>query len=318
MLPIGIEHRSMKIGIVDLDTSHPVNWIPIERELGHEVVGLFDSGAVHPPGYAARFAAENGIGQVFESIDEMVEQVDCAIIHGCDWDTHVAKARPFIDAGKAVLVDKPVAGNRRDLMQLKDWAAGGARVTGGSSLRFCDETRTWLKKPAAERGTPHTVLCGCAVDEFNYGIHAFSMLTGIIGAGAQSVRHLGAGPQRRVQIRYADGRSGIVVVGQSAAWLPFYANIVTERSVTQYIADAAKLYRALLEATLPFLAGQTDTPPVSSDEWIEPELCALAALKSWQNGDREVSLSEIGDADAYDGQAFAESYRKGRYPNGWQ
>jgi len=32
----------MKIGIVDLDTSHPQNWIPIERELGHEVVGLWD------------------------------------------------------------------------------------------------------------------------------------------------------------------------------------------------------------------------------------------------------------------------------------
>ena len=38
----------MRIGIVDVDTSHPQNWIPIERELGHEVVGLWDAGAVHP------------------------------------------------------------------------------------------------------------------------------------------------------------------------------------------------------------------------------------------------------------------------------
>ena len=38
----------MRIGIVDLDTSHPANWIPIERELGHEIVGVFDSGDVHP------------------------------------------------------------------------------------------------------------------------------------------------------------------------------------------------------------------------------------------------------------------------------
>jgi len=38
----------MKIGIVDLDTSHPQNWIPIERELGHEIVGLWDGGSVHP------------------------------------------------------------------------------------------------------------------------------------------------------------------------------------------------------------------------------------------------------------------------------
>ncbi|MGC8784088.1 MAG: hypothetical protein ACP5RN_06855 [Armatimonadota bacterium] len=30
----------MRIGIVDLDTSHPPSWIPIERELGHEIAGV--------------------------------------------------------------------------------------------------------------------------------------------------------------------------------------------------------------------------------------------------------------------------------------
>ncbi len=41
----------MRIGVVDLDTSHPQNWVPSERELGHDVVGLWDGGDVHPPGY---------------------------------------------------------------------------------------------------------------------------------------------------------------------------------------------------------------------------------------------------------------------------
>lgn len=307
----------MKIGIVDLDTSHPGSWIPIERELGHEIVGVFDGGAVHPPGYAAKFAAEHKIPRVFESVESMVPEVDCAIIHGCDWDTHVAKARPFVAAKKAVLIDKPIAGSARDLLQLKSWAANGARISGGSSLRFCYETQNFLGKPVAERGTPHTVFCGCGVDELNYGIHAYSMLTGIIGTGAKSVQSLGAGPQRRVQIRYPDGRCGIVLVGQAAAWLPFYASIVTERSAAQYIADASKLYRAELEAVLPYLAGETDVPPMTAEQWIEPEWCALAAQRSWQNGDREVSLSEVSDADSYDGKAFADFYRKSRYPNGW-
>ena len=47
----------MKIGVVDLDTSHPQNWIPIERDLGHEVAGIWDGGAVHPPGYVAATVA---------------------------------------------------------------------------------------------------------------------------------------------------------------------------------------------------------------------------------------------------------------------
>lgn len=305
----------MRIGIVDLDTSHPQNWVPIERELGHEVVGVWDGGVVHPAGYAEKCAREHNIPRVYSALAEMVGEVDCAILHGCDWDTHIAKARPFIGAGKAVLVDKPLAGNLRDLNQLRGWARAGARISGGSSLRFSGETREWLARPVSERGTPHTVLCGCAVDEFNYGIHAYSMLLGIMGAGVRSVQHLSQGVQRRIRVNWPDGRMGLLVIGTAAAWMPFYATVVTEKAVTQYQADAGKLYRALLEAVLPYLAGETAQPPVPIDALLEPELCALAARKSWLGGDREVLLAELREGDeGYDGKTFAEGYRKARYP----
>jgi len=305
----------MRIGIVDLDTSHPQNWVPIERELGHEVVGVWDGGSVHPAGYAAKFAQEHQIPRVFSSLEEMVDKVDCAIIHGCDWSTHVKKARPFVEAGVSVLVDKPLAGNLRDLDQLRRWAEQGARIGGGSSLRFCFETRDWLAQPVSERGTPQTVLCGCGVDEFNYGIHAYSMLCGIMGPGIHSVQHLGKGVQRTIRVNWQDGRMGLLVVGAAEAWIPFYATIATEKACFQYQADSSKLYRALLEATLPYLAQETDQPPVPMDELIEPELCALAARQSWLNGDREVALDELSPEDeGYDGAAFAEGYRKARYP----
>jgi hypothetical protein len=305
----------MKIGIVDLDTSHPQNWVPIERELGHQVAGLWDGGAVHPPGYPAKFAADHNIPRLFGSLEEMAAEVDCAIIHGCDWDTHIAKARPFVAAGKSVLIDKPVAGNLADLNQVRQWVAQGARIAGGSSLRFCGETRDWLAKPVAERGTPHTVVCGCAVDEFNYGIHAYAMLSGILGGGIASVQHLSQAGQRRILVNWPDGRSALLVVGAAAAWLPFYATIVTERSVHQYQADSGKLYRALLEASLPYLAGDADQPPLPVDAWLEPERCALAARQSWLNGDRPVALADLRESDTgYDGGAFAIQYRKMRYP----
>lgn len=304
----------MRIGIVDLDTSHPASWIPIERQMGHEVVGVWDGGSVHPEGYAEQFAREHNIPKVFRSLEEMAKEVDCAIIHGCDWDTHIAKARPFVEAGKAVLIDKPLAGNLRDLRQIVRWAQDGARVAGGSSLRFCTETQRWLAQPVEERGTPDTVLCGCAVDEFNYGIHAYAMLAGIMGAGAHSVQHIGKGTLRRVVVRWTDGRAGIVVIGTAERWMPFYATIVTEKGVTQYQADIAHLYRALLEAVLPYLAGDKDTPPVPVQALIEPELWALAARQSWMEGDREVVLSEVAEEMGYDGAAFAQEYRRMKYP----
>ena len=305
----------MRIGIVDLGTSHPQNWVPIERDLGHEVIGVWDGGSVHPPGYAERFAKEHGIPCVFASLAEMVQQVDCAIIHGCDWDTHVEKARPFVEAGKSVLIDKPLAGNLRDLNQLRRWMSQGARIAGGSSLRFCVETQNWLALPVSERGTPHTALCGCAVNEFDYGIHAYAMLSGIMGGGVYSVQHLDADVQRRIWVKWQDGRSGLLIVGEATVWMPFYATIITERSYVQYQADASQLYRALLEMVLPYLAGETDQFPLPVEEWLEPELCALAARQSWLNSNREVALAElIKDDEGYDGAVFAQQYRKAKYP----
>jgi len=134
----------LRIGHVDLDTSHPQNWIPIERQLGHEVVGVFDGGTVYPEGYADEFAARLDILHVYRSLPEMAGAVDLAIIHSANWDLHVERARPFVEKGKGVLIDKPIAGNLRDVNTLREWAISGAKVSGGSSLRFSFDIRDFL------------------------------------------------------------------------------------------------------------------------------------------------------------------------------
>jgi hypothetical protein len=305
----------VKIGIVDLDTSHPAAWIPIERELGHEIVGVWDGGSVHPAGYAGQFAKEHGVPRVYSALADMPADVDCAVIHSCDWDTHLTKARPFLEAGKAVLLDKPMAGNAADIAELQRLTAAGARITGGSSLRFCNEVTAFLAAPEKERGVPHTVFCGCGVDEFNYGIHAYSMLSGILGAGVANVRHLAGKAQRHVQITWADGRVGVIAIGKTEAWLPFYATVVTERAVHQFTADTRDLYRGLLGVALPYLAGSRPAP-VAMGDLVECELCALAAKLSWEEGDREVTLAEArGSTVSYKGAEFAVGYRQQRYPD---
>jgi len=306
----------MKIGIVDADTSHPQNWIPLERELGHQVVGLWDGGAVHPAEYVNRFAQEHQVPRVFERLEEMVGEVDCAVIHGCDWDSHLDKARPFVEAGKAVLLDKPMVGKLQDVQQLLDWEAQGKRISGGSSLRFAAEVRAYLAEPVEERGKVHTAFAGCGTDEFNYGIHAYALLSGLMGPGVRVVRYLGASAQKHLQITWKDGRIGYLCIGEGA-WLPFHITAITERKVRQIICDNSKLYRSLLENVLPYLAGQQENPPLTMAELLEPELCALAARQSWLQGGTEVFLNDLRlDDPGYDGALFARGYRRQRYPAG--
>jgi len=302
----------IQVGHVDLDSSHPGNWIPIIRDLGYEVAGVYDGGTVWPEGYAQQFAARHEIPRAYESLPEMARDVDIAIIHSCNWDLHVERARPFVAAGKAIFIDKPMVGNLADANQLRRWAQQGIRVTGGSSARFAQEVQDFLGRPPAERGRPHSIFCGCGVDEFNYGVHAYSLMLGLMGPGVESVRYLGSSSQRQIEVVWSDKRRGILTIGANPSYLPFYATVVSDQAITHIQLDNTRLYRALLERALPYLAGEAD-PPGSIEELLEVELTAVAARMSWMQNGARIFLSDLRQDDpGYDGGAFAQSYRLSR------
>lgn len=303
----------MKWGLIDLDTSHPPSWAPILRELGHEIVALCDHGDIHPAGFADDFAGEHDVPRVCATVDEMVDLVDGAIIHSCGWDRHVARATPFVEAGKAVLIDKPLAGKPSDLAQIARWIESGARLTGGSSLRFCAEIEAFH---AENNGEIATAVCGCGMDEFNYGIHAYAMLAAAIDEPAVSVQHLGRGAHHRVAVRFDGGRTGIVIVGDAATkWLPFYATLITEQGVERIDVDNTRIYRSLLEKVMPYLSGETEEPPLPVEQLLRPEQWAIAAHRSARLGGAVVAVDQIEDADGYDDEPFVAGYRAAKYPD---
>jgi hypothetical protein len=301
--------KAMKIGLVDLDTSHPGNWLPILRSSGHQVIGVYDSGSVYSEGYAGKFAREHGIDTVYESLEAMADAVDLAIIHSCNWDSHIARALPFVKAGKALYIDKPMAGNLRDIQQFAQWEEQGIRITGGSSLRYCLEVAQWKEQHAAGDNIVFAV-AGCSVDEFNYGIHAYSLLQGIFGAGMKSVRYLGSHIQRQFEIVWHDGDRGYLSVGETKGHLPFYATVVTETKVSHLPIDHKRLYAEMLPKVLPYLAGEAEAPIAIAD-LLEVEMAAIAAKQSLLENGRTVLLTELSLNDpGYDGSAFAVAYKQ--------
>ena len=279
--------------------------------MGQDIVAVYDGGTVHPTGYAEEFANKHGISRVCHSVEEMVPLVDGAILHGCDWDRHLAKAEPFLRARQPILVDKPMAGNLSDLKALIAWEEDhGARITGGSALRYAAECREFLSRPIEERGVPQTIFGGCAVDEFSYGIHAYTLVCGLMGPGLQGVRYLRGGAQSRIELVWPNGRAAYIAVGEVDGWLPFHATIVTNRSVTPIVVDSGILYGALLDAVMPYFTGKEEAAmPLRS--LLEPELASLAVLQSQKNGGEFVRLTELSvDGPSYDGAAFGVAYRR--------
>jgi len=309
---------AFKIGLVGLCTSHPENWVPIIRKLTEEklieaeIVAAWDSGETRPEGFAEDFCRRLDIPNAVEKLEDMVGLVDGVIVHTTNWDQHVNQSRPFVEADKPVLIDKPVVGRVSDANQLLDWSKLGKRMTGGSSLRFAAEVREFLAKPVEDRGELHTAFAGCGTDEFNYGIHAYSLLSGLMGPGIRSVRYLGANKQKHIKITWQDGKVGFLAVGK-LVWLPFHITAVTTKTVGQITPDTSAIYRSLLEVCMPYLTGKVDQPPLPMDVLLEPELAAIAARTSWLRGGAEVFLTDLGPDDpGYDGRQFAIEYRRAR------
>ena len=314
-----VKSKPFRLGMVGLCTSHPANWVPIVRSLVEEqsvdidVVAAWDAGETRPEGYARQFCHEHDVPKCPDRLQDMVDLVDGVIVHTTNWDKHVEQARPFVEAGKPVLIDKPIVGNLRDVNQLLDWERGGARITGGSSLRFAGPVVEFLARPVEERGDVHTAYTATGVDDFNYGIHAYALMSCLMGAGIRSAQYLGSSRQKLIKLEWQDGKIGLVTVGK-ARWLPFKITAVTDQSLECIDAGPAPaLYRALLVATLPYLTGQADEPPLSLEELLEPELAALAARRSWLNHGQVVFLTDLTQDDpGYDGTQFAVEYRRGR------
>lgn len=305
--------KALRIGLVDLDTSHPGSFVPLIRELGHEVTGVYDSGTVHPAGYAEKFAGEHRIAAVCASLEELADKADAVFVHSVNWDLHVRHVLPFVEAGKAVFVDKPLAGNVTDLRRMSEWVEQGAVIGGGSALHYCREVCEWRMRRVAAEDWVYG-FAGCSVDEFNYGIHAYVLLQGLLGSGIAAVRDLGRQVQRQIELTWKDGRKGIVSIGKTSGYLPFHATVVTQTQVEHWTVDNSRLYRAMLEAVLPYMAGEAP-PPVPFGELVEASTAAIAARLSAERGGEVVRMDDIPqDFEGYDGSLFAKQYKSLLYP----
>ena len=308
---------SFKLGLVGLCTSHPDSWIPIIREFvgeglfDAEITAAWDSGETRPAGYAREYCAKMNIPHAVENLADMLPLVDGVIVHTTNWDRHMEQAEPFVKAGKAVFIDKPIAGNLKDANQYLDWLKQGYRVTGGSALRYFKPAEDFLAIPEAERGKVYTAYTAVGVDDFNYGIHGYAVLASILGSGIVSAQYVGESNQKHILVEWKDGRTGFLTVGKTA-WLPSTLTVVTDKQVKQLKTEEV-VYRSMLRQVMPYLTGKTDTPPIPSAELIEPELAAMAARISWLNRGQKVFLTDLRqDEPGYDGTQFAKEYLRAR------
>jgi hypothetical protein len=294
----------IRIGLVDLDTSHPQAFLRILRAMpGVEVSALWDGHDVWPEGYDASFARDNAVPIVCSLLEEMPAHVDAAMIHGTNWDTHIEKALVFLKANKPVLIDKPIVGSVADGDRLLNLQAKyGTLIFGGSSLRYAREV-TAMRTAVGPRKELLSVVAAGPGDFFSYGIHTTEMLQGLVGIGIRSVRLIARHGAPVFAVTFNDG-----FVAMMCLELPFHEwslGTYTTQGFRSSTVAVEGLYEPFLHTFVALLKGEhveyTLAGPV---EAVRVHLAARIALE--KGG--EVSLDSLPSGPGFDGRAFTQEY----------
>ena len=312
------ETRTMRIGIIGLDTSHvpafskEFNQEPPAEEMRNcRVVAAYpfgsrdiESSTSRIPKYTAEVEAM-GI-EVVDSIPALLEKVDGVLLETNDGRPHLEQALQVFQAGKRVFIDKPTGSRLSEVVAIYR-AAQHYQVPmfSSSSLRY---------SPGAQeiRGGKLGKVLGCDayspcslekthVDLYWYGIHGVESLFTCMGTGCKTVTHTSTKDFELAVGTWDDGRIGTFRgirdgkkgYGGTAFGEDDIAPIGPYGGYKPLVAEIANFFR-------------TGDVPIDPAETIELYAFMQAALVSKQRGGVPVTLAEvIAEAEAEATQLLA-------------
>lgn len=221
----------LRIGITGMSAgnAHPYSWSSI-------INGLYDGKEISEKGYpgvtaylnanadtlgipdakvthvwtqdlsiSRSIAASSGIEHVVEQAEDMIGQVDAVILARDDAEFHVDMARPFIEAGIPIFIDKPLTISQPDLDWFAQQVAAGKFIMSCSSMRYANECRI-VKQELAAIGKLELVTAVGKKDWEKYGVHMVeALLATLDDLKVATVQHVGEKGKDVVHLVFENG-----------------------------------------------------------------------------------------------------------------
>jgi predicted dehydrogenase len=218
----------LRLGIIGMSpgNAHPSSWSAI-------INGVFDGERITKMGYPAvadyleanrptlglpaakvthifsqsrevseMIAPTAGIANIANDPADMIPHVDAVLLCRDDPENHIAMAKPFIDAGLPIFIDKPLCSTKKDLDYFSSEIAKGKFIMSCSSMRYAGECMA-VKQGLKALGKIELVTGTGKKDWMKYGIHMLEGIVSILNDPKPiSVRNVGATDKNIVQVRY--------------------------------------------------------------------------------------------------------------------
>jgi predicted dehydrogenase len=231
------------------------------------------------------------IPNILSRPEEAIGLVDAVIIPTDKGHEHVGRARPFIEAGVPVFIDKPLVDNVEDLRTFLNWAGEGRPLMSSSCMRYAKEFLPY-RESTRELGQLRLATITIPKSWERYGIHGLEGVYPIFGPGFISARNTGSEERNIVHFKHRSGADIIAaVVGDLYGAFGALAIYGTAGHVEVAFADTFYAFKMQLDAFIQYL--RTGTPPFPFSETVELMKMLIAGARSREERGREVFLEEI-------------------------
>ena len=240
---------------------------------------------------AEHVAACSRIPHVVERPEAMIGHVDAVMIATDRGSEHVERARPFVEAGVPVFIDKPLADNIPDLDTFIGRVAAGKPILSSSCMRYTKEFMP-CRHSTHELGDLRFVSITTPKSWERYGIHALEAIYPILGPGFLSVRNTGTAERNIVHLKHRRGIDGVVAaVADMVGAFGCLQLCGTAGHVQLASADSFFAFKAQLAAFVDYL--RTGAPPFPFEETIELMQLVIGGIRSREAGGREIAMDEL-------------------------
>ncbi len=295
-----------RLGIIGTDTSHVPAFTKLFNDPNAEgdyqkleIVGAVKGGMPDNESSWSRkdkYAEEiEPLGvTIYETIESMLPHVDGVLVESVDGRPHLEFARPVIAAGKPLFIDKPMAGNLWEVIEIFRLASEkNVPIFSASSLRYSAGIRKIRED--SPLGQTHGVEAWspCSLNEHHpdfywYGIHGVETLFTMMGAGCVSVSRTSTPNYDLAVGVWADGRIGSFR-GIRAGTAPYGGVVFGSKGVD--FAGKYDGYKPLCDEICRFFL--TGKAPFDSRETLEIMAFMSAADVSKSRNGAHVTLESV-------------------------
>ena len=298
------ENAVFRIGIIGLDTSHVEAFTQLihdpAKNYGCKVVVGYPGGSpdIHDsisrvPTYTNTLRDKFGVEMV-GSIEELCQKVDGVLLESLDGRPHLEQVKPVIAAKKPVFIDKPVAGNLADAIEIFRLAKeAGVPCWSSSSLRFGPSIAGMKNREDVGQVMGCEAFSPCSLNEHHpdlywYGVHGVEILFTIMGPGCETVQRAQTKNYELVVGVWKDGRIG-TFRGLRAGRSDYGTLVYGSKGIVR--SGGYEGYGPLVDEIVKFF--KTGKAPVSAEETIELFAFMTAADKSKAQNGAKVELTVV-------------------------